>query len=133
MCNLCLQVVTVVFGNLQVGLYLITPDNVRGRRYSITQITPNSIVITTQFVTQIPISRNAFCDALYYLRVNRNNAGNPCEIRSSNNRHLAGPLCRASRNVNRNVRCINYILLILARGNLVGINGGLPCNTTWYI
>lgn len=108
-----------------------TPDNIRQTEFTIQAINqnPDSITISPQNIT---ISKQAFLAALSHLTGNHHTQGNPCQIRSSNTPKKAGPLCQAARKVNNNVRCINYILPILAAAGIVGINGKRP-NTTWLM
>lgn len=126
MCNTCTQNINAVFQNLAMGQTFNTPDNRRHRPFTISAINENSITIVPQRNGLI-IPRAAFEGALHYLVANNHIANHICEIRSSNT------LRRAARAQNRNVRCINYILPILAQNNLIGINGGINPNTTWLL
>jgi len=95
----------------------------------ITQLNANQIEISPQNIT---VSRAALAEAVHYLRAHNHYAQNPCQIRSNNTPRLSGPLCSASRGVNANVRCINYILPLLSAADVVGISGQRP-NTTWLL
>jgi 2-polyprenyl-6-methoxyphenol hydroxylase-like FAD-dependent oxidoreductase len=136
MCNTCTQNINAVFQNLAVGQEFMTPDNQRPANFSISAIGQNSVTILPQNNGLI-ITREAFESALHYLVENNHTVDHVCEIRSNNLRRDAGPLCIAARDQNRNVRCINYILPILAHNNLVGIDGtrsrAHPRNTTWLL
>jgi hypothetical protein len=106
-----------------------TPDHNVGEVFSITEVNEKNIHIKPQNIT---ISKESFISALHYLRANHHGRANPCEIKSSNDREHAGPLCRAARDKNNDVRCINYILPILRNYGLVGISGNQP-NSTWLV
>lgn len=129
MCNLCVDVVNGVWGNFPVGRNFRTPDASRGKDFEIAHVEDDRIIIAPQ---NIIIYREAFVRAIHYLRVHNHDINNPCEVRSNNDYNLAGPLCRASREANQNVRCINYVLPILSILGIVGIDENRP-NTTWLI
>lgn len=136
MCNTCRERIQNVLQNLAVGQEYSTPDDQINRPFIISAIDHNSVTIIPQS-NGLNITRAAFEAALHHLVEFNHTAENTCEIRSNNRRDDAGPLCIATRGQNRNVRCINYILPILAHNNLVGINGHRtrehPRNTTWLI
>jgi hypothetical protein len=132
MCNVCTQNINAVFQNLAVGQEFRTPDNQKPANFTISTIDQNSVIILPQS-NGLAIRREAFEAALHYLVENNHIISHVCEIRSNNSRGDAGPLCRATRDQNSNIRCINYILPILAHNNLVGINGARRPNTTWLI
>jgi hypothetical protein len=104
----------------------------RGANFSISNINNDSLEITTRNGSIVEISKNAFVDVVHYLNNNNHNQNNQCQIKSSNNPEIAGPLCRISRQYNNNVRCINYILPILAEYGIVGIGPNRP-NKTWLL
>lgn len=106
-----------------------TPDHEKGKRFAISEITPELIRITPQNIT---ITKNSFTDALHYLRSNNHYQRTPCEIRSNDDPEKAGPLCRAARGSNSNTRCINYILPILRNFGYVGISGD-TVNKAWLV
>jgi hypothetical protein len=124
MCEQCTQDILPIINGLHVGMEFRTPDNTRGRVYTVNDINDDHIAVLTQRGSIVPIRRDSFYATLHYLLNHAHNAENPCAIRSSNNREpIERPLCFISRDSNNNVRCINYILPILAMGNLVGIYG----------
>jgi hypothetical protein len=128
----CIHKIERIWQILAPGQVFKTPDFLRGANFSISNIVSDRLKIRTKNDNIVSISKDAFVNALYYLNINGHDKKNPCEIRSSTNPELAGPLCRISRQVTSNVRCINYILPILASFNLVAINGNRP-NTTWLL
>jgi hypothetical protein len=127
-----IQEIESIWPKLTSGQDFRTPDLLRGAIFSISYINNDLLKIRTRNGSIVAVSKGAFVHTLHYLNSNGHNENNPCEIRSSQNPEDAGPLCRISRQANNNVRCINYILPILAEYNLVGINGNRP-NTTWLI
>lgn len=129
MCQLCEKIVSDLWKKLQVGQQFRTPDLYKGKDFIIEEKSNNQIKIQPQ---NVGISRAAFCAAIHYLRQNNHYMNSPCEIRSSNNTHLAGPLCRAAREQNSNIRCINYILPILQKKVIAGVNPVRP-NSTWLL
>jgi len=129
MCRSCEVHVDGVWLHLAVGQSYRTPDENAGVAFEISKVSAREIAISPQ---NILISRQAFSAALHYLCNNRHDAAHPCEIRSNNNPNLAGPLCREARSYNNNIRCINYIVPILAELEIVGIGSARP-NTTWVV
>jgi len=127
MCRSCDVQIDGVWTHLGVGQSYETPDAIAHVPFAISRLDANSIQISPQGIT---ITHDAFSDALHYLRANRHDQHNPCEIGSNDDPALAGPLCIAARARNANVRCINYILPILAVLDIVGIGSARP-NTTW--
>jgi hypothetical protein len=127
MCVACENYVQTKWRELLVGQQFRTPDNLNGEPFHISNIDPTAIRIEPQ---AIGIAREAFIDTIHHLQQNGYFTGNPCAIGSSNTPAQSGPLCTASRQANDNVRCINYILPILADWGKVGIDGTRP-NRTW--
>jgi hypothetical protein len=127
MCSSCDVQIDGVWTHLAVGQSYTTPDAIAGVPFTISRLAANSIQISPQGVT---VTREAFSDALHYLRANRHDQHNPCEIRSSDDPVLAGSLCSAARSRNANVRCINYVLPVLAALSIVGTGSARP-NTAW--
>lgn len=123
----CKKAISKVWENLKVGNKYITPDDIRGVAFTITKLENDKIGISPQ---SIPIKRNAFVETLYYLLSNGHTENNKCKIESNNIFELAGPLCRASRKENNNMRCINYIIPILKNNGVVEYSGKRP-NETW--
>ena len=132
MCMSCNIDVDHVWLQLLPGQKFKTPDNKKGSPFDVQSVDSGIIKIRTKRRTVVTISRQAFENALHHLRINSHYKDNPCEIRSNNDRELAGPLCVASRDVNRNVRCINYILPVLASHGIVEMDGKQP-NKTWLV
>ena len=129
MCNDCERKIDEVWRELRSGQTFRTPDFLRGVNFFLNHINNDYWIINPQ---NIQISKEAFINTFHYLKSNDHYENNPCEIRSSNNPENAGPLCRTARRVNNNVRCINYILPILAEYEIVGINSNRP-NKTWLL
>lgn len=129
MCESCEKVVNKIWPKLKTGKRYRTPDLYNGKDFLIEDKSNQRIKIIPQ---SISITREAFLSALHYLYQNEHYFRNQCEIRSSNSRKSAGPLCLASRDENSNVRCINYILPILQNFQIVGIDPVRP-NKTWLI
>lgn len=129
MCASCEIRIADVWLRLRREQVYRTPDYQNSERFEIDQLAASSIEIAPQ---NVQIARAAFVDALHYLRENDHHPSNPCEVRSNNDRALAGPLCRAARDQNSNVRCINYILPIFQNHGLVGIDCDQP-NKTWLV
>ncbi len=103
-CESCDVHIDGVWTHLKAGQKYKTPSD--GCSFEVSDVGSSAIKISLQKRT-IKIKREAFSAALHYLRENRHDEGNPCPIRSSNNPEDAGPLCRAARASNDNVRCIN--------------------------
>ena len=129
MCDYCDSIINNIWPKLQAGKRYRTPDLHIGKDFYINEKTSQGLKIVPQ---NISITKEAFLAALHYLIQNEYNLRNQCEIRSSNSKSTAGPLCLASREKNSNVRCINYILPILQGFQLVGIDPVRP-NKTWII
>lgn len=129
MCEHCQKTMNRIWPKLQLGKRYRTPDLYKGKDFYIEEKTNQTIKIRPQ---HIAISKESFLAALHYLLQNKHNFNNQCEIRSSNSKETAGPLCLASRDKNATIRCINYILPILQNNQIVGIDPVRP-NKTWLI
>jgi len=129
MCDHCNRIIDEIWPRLETGKRYRTPDLYRGKDFYIEEKTTQGVKIEPQ---NISVTKEAFLSALHYLIQNEHNFRNQCEIRSSNSRRTAGPLCLAARDKNSNVRCINYILPILQGFQIVGIDP-VPPNKTWLI
>jgi hypothetical protein len=129
MCQICEKIINEVWQKISVGQRFKTPDLYKGADFTIQTKNKSSISIVPQ---KISISRAAFLNTIHYLRTENHDINSPCEIRSSNDRKNAGPLCVTARDENNNVRCINYILPILQKNIIVGINPVRP-NKTWLL
>ena len=129
MCHLCNASVQTAWASLFVGQQYRTPDLRAGANFTIARVTPTAIEITPQSIT---VTRAAFQAAVHYLRSHKHAAANACPIGSSNSPLLSSPLCSAARHANASIRCINYVLPILAASHIVGIGGNRP-NTTWLV
>ena len=128
MCQSCEVHIDGVWQHLRVGAAFCTPDSVWGKRFTVADVNAGSIRIDPQGIS---ISRAAFAAVLHYLRTNHHDsAARRCQIKSSNNPQTAGPLCKAARAANADVRCINYILPILQSLGIVEIDSSRP-NSTW--
>lgn len=129
MCRSCDVTIDGVWTHLAAGKEYSTPDGIAPARFSVSRLDASAIRIKPQ---GIAIRREAFSAALHYLREYRHDQHNPCEIRSNNDPALAGPLCSAARMKNANVRCINYVLPILAALGIVSTGPARP-NTAWIM
>lgn len=129
LCDFCNNIVNAVWRKIAVGQTFRTPDLYRGKDFKIDKIDRDRLTILPQSVT---ISKSAFIAAIHYLKVKQHDMDSPCEIRSSNNQASAGPLCLAVRSQNTGVRCVNYVLPILQKKQIVGINPVRP-NSTWLL
>ncbi len=129
MCLSCEIHIEGVWLHISVGLQFQTPDDLTPANFRISQVESEKIKIEPQGIS---ITREAFVAALHHLRSNYHYSNNPVEIRSNNDRTLAGPLCVASRDGNHNTRCINYILPVLRSLGIVQVDGTRP-NRTWLI
>ncbi|MBC7206059.1 MAG: hypothetical protein H5U27_06050 [Methyloversatilis sp.] len=78
----------------------------------------------------IRIARAAFVVALQFLIENGHDRLSPCEVVSDDDLRRTGLLCRATRDANGGVRCIDYILPILAQQRIVAIEV-TACRTAW--
>jgi hypothetical protein len=94
MCLSCQTHIAGVWLHLTGGQQFRTPDDLTGVHFKISHVDPEKIKIKPQ---GIAIRRQAFENALHYLRDNHHYLNNPIEIRSNNDRTLAGSLCVASR------------------------------------
>lgn len=101
MCQICEKIIVDPWRNLVAGQGFRTPDLYRGVDFRIEEIAHNCIKISPPNVS---IQKAAFVAAIHYLRTNDHEMNSPCEIRSSNSRATAGPLCIVSRDQNNNVR-----------------------------
>ena len=131
-CKSCELHIEGLWKHLSVDDELRTPDEQRGVFFRIDDIEANRMKIKTEGNSTVLIQKTAFVAALHHLRQNQHNSTNKCEIGSSSNPEDSGPLCGASREHNNGVRCINYILPILAFHGIVSIDGTRP-NRTWVI
>ncbi len=129
MCQQCEETIADVWSKLQVGQTFKTPDLYRGVDFHISKKDSNKLKISPQ---EVSINKAAFVAAVHYLRANDHDMDSPCEIRSSNSRSTAGPLCIATRDQINNVRCVTYILPILQKSVVVGVNPVRP-NSTWLL
>ncbi len=129
MCSSCDVQIDGVWSHLHEDQHYKTPDDTKGVPFIITSVESQAIKISPQNVL---VTRGAFSAALHYLRSNRHDHANPCKVRSNKDPALAGPLCLVARAQNNNVMCINYILPILAKLNIVDINSNRP-NTVWVL
>ncbi len=119
-----------VWEGLKRGDTFRTPDNSRGVIFSIARVNADKLFIHPQ--QGVSIHHSAFIAALDYLLETNSGVTNKCEIRSSNDSRKAGPLFRASRDKNNNVRCINYIVPILRAYGIVDCSGDRP-NKVWLV
>jgi hypothetical protein len=129
LCDFCNNIVDAVWRKIGAGQRFRTPDLYRGKDYFIEEKSPDRLRIIPQGVS---LSKSAFTATIHFLRLNQHDMDSPCEIRSSNDKATAGPLCLAARIENNGVRCINYILPIFQKNAVVGINPVRP-NTTWLL
>lgn len=129
MCDHCEKITIKIWSKLEAGKRYRTPDLYKGKDFYIKEKTRHGIKIQPQ---NISITKEAFLAAVHYLIQNKHYFRNQCEIRSSNSRITAGPLCLTARDKNSNVRCINYILPILQAFQIVSIDPVRP-NKTWLI
>jgi len=129
MCLSCEILIEGVWKHLAPRQVYRTPDEAKGTRFSIASIGATDIGISPQ---KIRITKEAFSAAIHFLKTNRHDRTNSIRINSSNHPRLAGPLCTISRERNHGVRCINYILPILHKHQIVGIDSTQP-NKTWVI
>ena len=129
MCQSCNIHIDGLWFHLALRQRYRTPDERKGVEFSIGKLETEHLIINPQCVR---IKKASFAATLHYLRVNHHDERNPCPIESSNDPSSAGPLCRTARKENNNIRCINYILPILADYRIVGLKRGRP-NMTWLI
>lgn len=118
------------WGSLEVGKKYRTPDNSRGRSFTIEYSDATTMSIKTEGGSLIPIKRMAFEAALKHLADGMHDVDNPCRVGSRYDQ--PGTLSRAASegNGSRTV-VIQYILPILHEGKFVGVYGGKPRNTAW--
>lgn len=117
------------------GQRLQTPSN--KATFSVTAVDTDRVVIETGANnTQITLTLGAFQQTLDYLAGNRHfGQANAVEIRSSRDTANEGPLSEASRhNPGGQPGPVNipYILPILARCQVVGVQPTIP-TTTWLL
>lgn len=129
MCDFCRKTTDAVWRNIAVGQRYRTPDLYMGKDFTIEEKAKEKLRISPQNAS---VSKSAMEATIHFLRSNQHDMDSPCEVRSSNNRTTAGPLCCAARSENNDVRCVNYILPILQKNAVVGINPVRP-NTTWLL
>jgi len=130
MCDYCDKKVASFWDNLKEGQYFLTPDIMSPAEFFIDSVSESEISIKPQ---KIEISKIAFSAVIHYLKEHEHYEGRPCEIRSSSGPKRSGPLCNATKRVNKyHRRCVNYILPILKKYSIVEINGRRP-NTTWLV
>jgi len=116
---------------LQQGQFLSTPS--KRKSFEIASITSEKITIKTEGATEIAINRQAFFAALNYLSVNKHSASNKVKIGSNKDITKASPLCVAIRSANGvNIMVSTYVIPMLAKMGLVGIDGSRP-NRTWLL
>lgn len=116
---------------LQQGQLLSTPS--RRKSFEIASITSEKIIIKTEGATEIAINRPAFGAALNYLSVNKHSVSNKVKIGSNKDITKASPLCVTIRNANGvNIMVSTYVIPMLAKMGLVGIDGSRP-NRTWLL
>lgn len=131
--NIASKALAQVWSDIHEGMEFKTPDDRAGKLFSVQSVDEDSIlVLTEKGMTEVRLGRAAFLEAIYYLLKHNHDEYSPCEIRSNNDSAKAGPLCLATRNVNNNVRVINYIAPILAGVGLLEVDGKQP-NTVWTI
>lgn len=82
--------------------------------------------------TEVRVARESFVDAVQYLLRHGHVEDNRCEIRSANADSDSGPLCLAAKRANSGVRCITYILPVLAGAGVVEIDATRP-SSTWVL
>jgi hypothetical protein len=129
MCRNCDAIIEELWQSLSEGQTYKTPDIYKGKIFTINFIEYNKIQISPQ---NISIYKKAFSVTLHYLIENDRNGNNPIEIRSNDDPEKSGPLCFEARRHNKDIRCINYILPMLCKNDIVGINGNRP-NKTWIL
>ncbi len=129
MCRSCVTIIDGVWNSLAKNQMFKTPDEIQGVMFTISEVRAEDIRITPQ---NIIIKRQAFLEAIHYLKTNHHDKDHSINIQSSNNPNMSGHLCTVTREKNEGARCINYILPILSKHNLVGIKSTRP-NKTWII
>ena len=129
MCQICNKEIDRIWNDLAEGHVYRTPDRINGVDFKIEEKATDKIKIKPQ---NISISKKSFLATVHYLLKNKHFEKKPCEIGSSNSRPKSGPLCIVSRDQSSNVRCINYILPILQKNQVVGIDSARP-NKTWLL
>ncbi|MCL5975802.1 MAG: hypothetical protein M1270_08280 [Gammaproteobacteria bacterium] len=126
------QEIDAAITNLEIGSAFFTPDQAVGAQFTITDVTPDRVQIQLDSGNEMGIARQAFLSTNDFLRNNGHDLRRPCPIASNNDPDGSGPLCLATRAVNDNVRCINYIVPILAHIGAVSFSGARP-NRCWYV
>lgn len=126
----CEQTIERLWPVLSAAATYLTAEGAGGNAFGVTAGTATSITITPQAFS---ITKRAFVAAIAYLCEYRHDYAHPCAILSNDDPHLSGGLCLAARAANRQVRCINYILPILARAQVVVIEASHRPNTTWLL
>jgi len=126
MTQLAAQTVSSVWAKLGELGTLRTPS--RRSEFDVDSVTLDRVKVAVGDTT-LMIPKAAFEAVLDYLHVNGHHAGNPCVIESNNDHKKAGPLCKVSRKLPTGTfgpRNITYVLPILERLGIVGINQKLP-------
>ncbi len=114
------------------GIRLETPA--KKSAFTVSEVRADELVIILSSDNTMKIGKAAFEDALRYLLENGHHDGARCQIQSSSDHERAGPLCRAVRT--NGTRNITYVLPILERMGLVGIDAGTSrddVSKAWYI
>jgi len=132
---MCKLVRDTLLDHLQAmeGRVFRTPDRHKGADFVLKQVRHDRVVIETgRRPSDVPITLAAFTAAFEYLLHNGHDADHPIPIRSHNDPRQAGPLCRAAREKNSDIRCINYILPLMKAMGYVEVDGSRP-NRCWYL
>lgn len=122
----------IALDTLEINQPFTTPDMFFGSPFRIDGVAQGEIRIILSSGGVLAIHRQAFFEANNYLQANNHDMSNPVNLGSSNSVIDSGPLCLATRAANNNVRCINYIIPILAFLGAAGFSGARP-NTCWYV
>ncbi|MFT0213225.1 hypothetical protein VQ643_11580 [Pseudomonas sp. F1_0610] len=117
---------------LKKGNVYRTPDNALGKEFSIKEVTEECVVLDSSNNNAIYISIDAFTAANTYLHENKHDINSPVPLGGSQGDEQGGELCKTTRALNKNVRCITYIVPILAEFGAVAFTGTRP-NSCWYI
>jgi hypothetical protein len=127
------HVADILLQGIQVGQNFRTPDDVKGRSFTVVEVHQDSYTVETQSgISRIRINRASIERAYQHLLDSKAMPERPTAIESNKEWDLAGPLCRAARGPRGSQMIITYILPPLAQLGIVGINGAQP-NTTWII
>jgi len=107
----------------------------RQSRFTVREVKQDGITILTSGETTLYIARQAFEGALRYLLSHGHDAQSMCPIGSNVNYDDAGPLCRAARTAPNGQMNITYVLPVLEKMGLVGIEprSGKIASATWFI